>query len=301
MYATEEVNLLNYDEQCMLCLGQSYYELAKKQKLPEKITPFMREALRYVADGPVDVAAPQLVPGLSSIFEAYFDTSDPYAMDKERANHSMMAALPWIRPVVETAEDPLQMAMKVSQLGNYLDYAVLTEDVIQEQMQAGLSAVTQRELDAAEYEHFVQELKCAHSLLIIGDNAGEIALDTLVVRQIRQNFPQVEIFYGVRGTNAQNDATRQDAAFVGMDQLCTVIDSGSNIPGTVIPALSQDFRKRLESADVILSKGQGNIETLMGCGLNIYYLFQCKCQKLSEALNISRLTGVFTNERRLTK
>ena len=81
-----------------------------------------------------------------------------------------------------------------------------------------------------------------------------------------------------------------------MDALVPILDNGSRhfrhrarLPG---PAL-QDA---LDRADVILSKGSGNFECLAGCGKNIYYVFMCKCDRLSRILRVPNMTGQFLRE-----
>ena len=77
----------------------------------------------------------------------------------------------------------------------------------------------------------------------------------------------------MRGGNAQNDATRADAHAVGMDALVPILDNGSCIPGTELAYCGESLLREFSRADVILSKGQGNFECLLGCGQNVYYLF----------------------------
>ena len=55
-------------------------------------------------------------------------------------------------------------------------------------------------------------------------------------------------------------------------------------------------KKTLEDADVILAKGQGNFESLYGCGLNVYYLFLCKCDWFVRRFNLTKNAGVFMRE-----
>ena len=107
--------------------------------------------------------------------------------------------------------------------------------------------------------------------------------------------------YCVRGENALNDATRADAAYVGMDKLCRVIDNGSGISGTELDYLGDELKAALDTADIIISKGSGNLESLAGCGLNVYYIFMCKCQRMAKILGCENMTGQFLREKDLPK
>ena len=103
----------------------------------------------------------------------------------------------------------------------------------------------------------------------------------------------------VRGGIALNDATREDAYQVGLDQVARVTDTGVDIPGTQLSACSEAFQDLFRRADVILAKGQGNFETLWGCGANVYYLFLCKCELSTRLFRVKPLTGMFVNETRI--
>ena len=116
------------------------------------------------------------------------------------------------------------------------------------------------------------------------------------MEQLKKDYPALDIAYCVRGANTLNDATRADAAYVGMDRLCRILDNGSAIAGTEPQFLDRELRTALEQADVILSKGSGNLESLAGCGWNVYYIFMCKCPRVAKILGCENMTGQFLRE-----
>ena len=118
------------------------------------------------------------------------------------------------------------------------------------------------------------------TLLYLTDNAGEIGFDRVCAEQIAKRYPHVQITFLVRGGYTLNDATREDAAAVGIP--FPVIDSGNSYPGTLPDALGAQAKQALETADVILAKGMGNTESLYGCGYNVYYAFLVKCQMFAD-------------------
>ena len=109
------------------------------------------------------------------------------------------------------------------------------------------------------------------------DNCGEVVCDRLVIEELSRRFPSLSVTVLVRGQDALNDATREDAAQVGLDSVADIADNGCGVAGTPLEYVGEAARGLLEGADVILSKGQGNFETMHGCGLNVYYSFLCKC------------------------
>lgn len=96
-----------------------------------------------------------------------------------------------------------------------------------------------------------------------------------------------------------NDATMKDAVLVGLTREIEVMGNGDDAAGTILGRISKEARKNIEEADMILAKGQGNFESLLGCGLNIYYLFLCKCDWFMRRFQVERYHGMFVNEKRI--
>ena len=116
---------------------------------------------------------------------------------------------------------------------------------------------------------------------------------------LKEKYPNLDITVIVRGYPVVNDATMEDAEEIGLTDLVRVIGNGSNVGGTWIPGITSEARDLLYDADLIIAKGQGNFETLNDCGLNIYYLFLCKCDLFQRRFHAENLQGMFLNERRL--
>ena len=289
---------MRFDADCIACLVRQQYELAERQPDRAAQTAFMRDVMRTIADAPEDVAAPWLVPGFAEAARRHFGVTDAYDAIKRDSNERALAMLPRIRQIVVAADDPLAMALKFSRTGNYLDFAVLPHDQIERELDSAIEKTPSEPLDAAEYKALRADLKTARSLLILGDNAGEIAFDVVLVEQLKRQYPALSVQYVVRGGNAQNDATRADAHDVGMDALVPILDNGSCIPGTELPYCGAELLRAFEQADVVLSKGQGNFEGLLGCGRNVYYLFLCKCARLCRILRQPPMQPMLLNDRR---
>ena len=115
-------------------------------------------------------------------------------------------------------------------------------------------------------------------MVYLTDNCGEVVLDKMLVKLLKEMYPNLDITVIVRGEQILNDATMEDAVQIGMTDMVNVIGNGNNIAGTWLDAVSEQALKLIDQADVIIAKGQGNFETLYGCGKNIYYMFLCKCQ-----------------------
>ena len=202
-----------------------------------------------------------------------------------------------LRSTIRYSEDPLKSALIYARTGNYIDFAALP-DVSKETALSLIKSEKKDALDELEYRNFCQDMKKAVNVVYITDNCGEIVLDKIAVQVLKKTFPNVRITALVRGLPAGNDATMEDAEFCGLTDLVPVLGNGSDVGGTWLHGISAHAQELLQSADVILSKGQGNYETLHGCGLNIYYLFLCKCDWFTHLFHAKSLQGMFINERR---
>jgi uncharacterized protein with ATP-grasp and redox domains len=208
--------------------------------------------------------------------------TDPYRETKDWQNRVAMELLPTLRAKVEAAKDPLLMAARLAIAGNVIDMGVdgnLTEADVREALEQAL-----KEPFFAEEERFRKAIAQAKSILYLADNAGEIALDSLLVEQLSPVSPE-RVTLVVRGSPVLNDATRIDAQTVGLDKIVEVIDNGSDAPGTILGDCNQEFRQRFAKADLIIAKGQGNFETLSNELGNIFFLFKVKCAVIADLVN----------------
>lgn len=126
-----------------------------------------------------------------------------------------------------------------------------------------------------------------------------IAKQEKMIRHIKEEFPGLRITAIVRGEDVINDATLEDAREVGLTDLVLCIGNGNAAPGTVIKRLSREAKEALYSADVIISKGQGNFESLYGEGLTPWYLFLCKCELFVRRFGLAQYESVFAREDRI--
>lgn len=265
----------------------------------EKAYRFMREASRIIADAPEGVSGSYLTWRFHELYRAFGVTEDLYEKEKKDSNDYVLSVLPEAQKRIDASDDPLLTALKYAQIGNFLDFGVLDKSDVDSHFAKDVAGAPDRPLDEKEYRHFVKDLTAAKQLLILGDNAGEIAFDTLLVKQLQKSFPSLSVVYCVRGGKALNDATREDAAYVGMDRLTTVIDNGTGIPSTELAYIGEDLKRAFAASEVVLAKGQANFESLLLSGYNIYYNFLCKCERIGKVLGVPLFTGCFLNERRI--
>lgn len=199
---------------------------------------------------------------------------------------------------IQNATEPLKECIKYVCAANYIDFSAVehvNEDTLEELLENAVGQTVPEE----EYQIFRTDLKNARTLVYLTDNCGEIVLDKLFIKQIKETFPGLNITAMVRGGDVINDATLVDAKEVGLTEIVPCMGNGNAAPGTIVGRLSEEARETLFHADVIISKGQGNFESLYGEKLNPYYLFLCKCELFVYRFQMEQYKSVFVREERM--
>ncbi len=282
------------DAQCLVCHFRRNVETARALGDEQTATAFARELMQVYLTMPQEAGSPSAFPATNALFQKYYGLeADRFRQEKEDSNRFVLERLAGIRAKAEAAPDPVLAGLQFAILGNYIDFSALQGEVSFEKLDIMLENALQMALPA--YEGLRQELSTAKSLLYLTDNAGEIGFDRIFAEQIAKAWPDIQITFCVRGGPAQNDATREDAAAVGIP--FPVIDNGRCVPGTALPQISAAARSAIAAADLIIAKGQGNAETLLGCGYDIYYAFLVKCDRFMTQFGQPKLTPMLVRER----
>ncbi|MBF0536797.1 MAG: DUF89 family protein [Nitrospirae bacterium] len=210
---------------------------------------------------------------------------DPYKELKERYNTMALDLYPKLRQQVFEHHDPLWMATRLAIAGNIIDFGIFTSVDIEGTIQRALQHI----IEVDDYEAFKQAITNDHpgdgaGLLYLLDNAGEIVFDKLLIEVLLGMGKDVTAV--VKGIPIINDVTIKDAQDVGLDSICRVIDNGSDGVGTIAALCSSHFLDHLNKQRLIISKGQGNYETLSGCNKDIFFLFQAKCDVVARHLGL---------------
>ena len=242
------------------------------------------------------LSSPEVGSAVSAVYRECFGPERDYTEIKRGFNAMMLALEPALRADVDAAPDPLERAVQYAMVGNYIDFSALG-DVNEGELRRKLDAVGGMHVDASALEALRREAASARRLALFTDNCGEIVTDKVLLRALRGLNPALDIAVIVRGEPVTNDATLEDADQVGMGEVANrVIGNGCDLQGNVIARISEEARAEAEAADVLISKGQANYEGLSGCGLNIYYIFMCKCQMFMDRFGVAQFSGVLTKE-----
>ena len=283
---------------CMSCLVQAQARNIQKFEDEEKKSRYMCEIFKLLLDSDPELSAPALLEPVTKLYESYWGTQEGFQAEKKSFNDFLLSMEEELEKKIRSTKAPLATALCYARLGNYIDLSALS-DVSTEKLLELFAKAEEESLDAEEYQHFLQDLKHGEYLVYLTDNCGEVVLDKLVIKLLKEQYPKFRIEVLVRGIPVTNDVDIEDAEYVGLTKLVPVFGNGSGIAGTELSKISQEAREKLERADVIIAKGQGNFETIHTCGLNIYYLFLCKCDWFMQRFHAKHLQGMFVNETRI--
>ncbi len=280
---------------CISCLVARQYKLIKDFDDEVKKAEYMKEVLETLHDMGEGEASPVATERMDRRFTEYFGVNRSFEDAKRKYNELLLAKEGELMATVDASSDRLLAALKLSRVGNYIDFGALAS-VEEEKLSELIKKAPEDEIDGATYSKFLSDLSRAKKMVFIPDNCGEIVFDKILIRVIKELYPDLGLTVLVRGRPVLNDVTEQDARFVGIDSLCPVVPNGNGIAGCYFPALSDEARDLVTSADLVVAKGQGNFETMFGCGLNVYYVFLCKCEWFEIRFGMKHLEGVFVNE-----
>ena len=287
-----------FSAECMECAISRQAKGMPEEWSDEKRTEYLRGVLRIILEADPSEGAPVVTGRINALAGKYGIPANDFTDIKREYNRLMMDILPDLRTKVENAEDPLAAAIRIARAANYIDFGTQVK-VTKEGLFGVLEKSMDEKLNPAEYGCFIKDIENACSLVYLTDNCGEIVADMLLVEELKKMKPKMKITVIVRGMPVLNDATMEDARMVGMTEIAEVIGNGNGIAGTSMENMDGLSLSRLKDADVIVSKGQANFETLNGCGMNVYYLFLCKCRRFERRFRMKKLEGVMANDLRL--
>jgi len=278
--------------ECIPCYLRQAIQVAR---LSTDDTDLQIEALRKVAELTSKMDMAKTPPENSiAVYQALADITacpDPYREIKKESNQQALALLPQFGTMVDNASDPLALAFRLAIGGNIIDYGAMRSFDIDETMERCL----QREYVIDDGVLLLQRLRKLDNgarVLYLADNCGEIVYDSLVVKELAAMGLNVTV--AVKSGAIINDALLEDAFSAGIESYATLMENGTNCPGTPLANCSEELVQTFEHADLILSKGQGNFETLSESEAEIFFLLTVKCSVVGA--HLAEISGTKTEK-----
>ena len=279
---------------CIPCFFKQALEASRIAGADEKI---QRQVLDAVAEAlpefPLEASPPEMGRIIYGLVRKYTDTDDPYLKIKEQGNRLALSIYDRAMNVLDRGRDRLLIAVELAIAGHIMDYGVKNTLDIGVELEKILS--TERNTIGNEdrtffnIDSFKESLIEAQSILYLGDNAGETVFDRILMEEIKRMDGTKTITYVVKDKPAINDALKKDAVDCGIDTIAEIVSSGSDAPGTIPALCSDEFMNRFRTADMVISKGQGNFEGLSDTGRTVFFLLMAKCPVI--AADIGCLVG----------
>ncbi len=208
--------------------------------------------------------------------------NDPFKEVKKRYNDIALSLYSELKDLVNRSKEPLMSATRLAVAGNSIDFGIYTEIDIHTEIKRALE-------DSFSIDHFnafKEHVLSNREILYLLDNAGEIVFDRILIETLISMDREVTAI--VKGSPVINDATLDDAIDTGLAEICTVKDNGSDAIGTILQWSSDEFKELFARSSFVISKGQGNFETLIGENKNILFLFQAKCDVVARRIGVPR-------------
>ncbi len=286
---------MHANSMCIACFISKQEKMIREFSDENKKSEYMHQVLEILYKYGQTESAPWLAEQINELYEAFWGNADDYSLIKRQYNKLLLEKENTIEEQIQKSDDVIKECIKYVCAANYIDFSAV-ENVNEQTFEKLLRKAGSAVIAEAEYQSFSKDLENAGKLVYLTDNCGEIVLDKIFIKFIKEKYPNLDITAIVRGRNVINDATMEDAKEVGLTDIVRCIGNGSGAPGSVIKRFNEEAKSVILSADVIVSKGQGNFESLFGEGLNPYYMFLCKCDLFVNRFGLEKYESVFAKE-----
>lgn len=270
-------------DKCLPCVVNQVIKVANITGVDEK-EELLREVFTYLSKMNFQVTTPEIIGEVFGMIKKYTN-QDPYKETRNYYNTLFLNLLPEFERKIEQAENSFQLAMRYAIAGNIIDFNPIHNTLLEDILD-WFEKMEEFELAIDDSKTLTGDILNAKVLLYLGDNCGEICMDKIFLKKIKELNPNIKLLFGVRGKPVVNDSIAEDAFAVGIDEYAEIIDNGDGSLGTVLNRTSPEFKKVYRNADVVIAKGQANYECLSEENKNIYFLLMTKCDVIASDIGV---------------
>ncbi|MHA2228464.1 MAG: damage-control phosphatase ARMT1 family protein [Candidatus Thorarchaeota archaeon] len=280
---------------CSTCILNSLETLIPMlAESKEKQFKLMKTAYAHLAEGYEKGTEP--APLSIELYRELYTQSgkeDPYKEIKLKSIQFAEKALPLIEDSISKTSDfeRLRATLAAAIAGNIIDFNTAGHDPDLENLFEVYKDIRKKGFQIDDSEQLWITLKSKNGTVVfLGDNAGETLFDIPMLRLL--NELNWKVYYVVKGKPMVNDATADDVKGTEIETLTTVVDSGAWAHGVPKQWVSQKFLELVSQSDLVISKGQANIETFpeiqRALGVETYYVTRAKCPHISQAIGATK-------------
>lgn len=267
---------------CYPCILSQLSELAKKAAGEESAQrQIVRDFLKIVMEADEATTPPEFASFFHRVVNQKTGVHDPFQVVKDKSTALGLAMLPDLRKIIADRNHDFEVVVRLAIAGNIIDYGV-NPDFDLSEAEADILSALDLPFDSAAVHLLKQKMDEAKRIFYMLDNCGEAVLDRLLIERYAD-----KITVGVRGFPILNDVTRREAALSGIDYV-PIFDTGDMAPGVSLRNSSPELLSEMRKADLVVTKGQGNYETLDTYDRPIFHLLRVKCGVISKVLDSPR-------------
>jgi len=273
---------MKISSECLDCIYNQSTRVSNFLKVtPSQATQISKIAKEHIKNFDHNSTPPHNATPMYEDIAKYLNVDDIYADMKNEASKSAQKFVLTCKENIAQSKDTLEGAIKTAIAGNVIDLAAEVMFDLDEE----IKKIFDTNFTVDDFESLKQKLPQTKKLVYLADNAGEEVFDKICIETIRELYPQIEVYYFVRGKPIINDLTMSHAKKSGLDKVATLVDSGVPTPGYVQEFATKEANEIFKSADCIISKGMGNYECLgEEENLPIFFLLKVKCQVVARAI-----------------
>lgn len=277
---------MKMNERCLPCLINQVVKIAQMTKIKNPQVLY-KTVFSWMSNMDFELTNPEIIGAMFAIVKEYIGDNDPYLELRNDYNQLFLNMEKDFEDQIMMSSQPFLKAIKYAILGNVIDFHAMNHKTNQEVLKM-FESVEQMFLEIDHTQELLSDLKNAKTLMYLGDNCGEICLDKILIKYIKQLNPHLDIYFVTRGQPVVNDSIESDAYKVGIHDYAKIINNGDDSLGTILHRTSPSFLKCYEDVDVVISKGQANYESLSEEKKNIYFLLMVKCEVISEYIGVQK-------------
>jgi len=267
--------------ECIPCFISQSLEAARMvsddENMHEKV---LKKVMQHLQNINFNDSPPMLSRKVHEIIRNEIKSEDPYKKIKEQSNKIAEKYYPKLEKIIQDSDDPLLDSIKLSIAGNVIDFGTKNRFDIQET----INTINEKEIDEEAYSYFKKILNKSNNVLYLADNAGETFFDKILINQIKKHTEKIT--YVVKNNPIINDAIKEDAIYAGINEIAEIIAGDEmqkiSAPAIILKYASEDFKKLFFKADMVITKGQGNYESLSNVEREIFFLLMIKCPLVAQ-------------------
>lgn len=271
---------MKLQEKCLPCTVNQAIKVADMVGMKEK-NQLLRRVFAYLSEVNYDeITSPELIGEIFAIIKEETGNDDPYKETRQKYNAMFLERIPMMEEEISLSDNSFETAVKYAIIGNVIDFNPIHELTISD-VETLFEKMKKEELEINHTDKLIADIRNANNILYLGDNCGEICLDKILLKKMKEINPKCTIHFATRGAAVVNDSIEEDAYIVGIQEYANIVSNGDASLGTVLHRTSREFQEIYQSADVVIGKGQANYECLSTEDKNVYFLLMTKCEVIA--------------------